>query len=209
MGSKPRLVGKVLGVAHKMLEDITTVFEENDIKYIVESGTLLGIVRENRLLPWDYDIDISITEDYEQKVLALKWKFFMMGYRFKPKYYKVDAGPFKKGTLRIIKVSRRKFLFFPKHRICDIFIKRTIENEEENYCWTENLTPAILKYSPKRFYDEVTQIEFNGKRYLVPKDSIGYLEHHYGKDWRVPNKEWDYRYDDNCKQEILKNIRKK
>ncbi|PIE81085.1 MAG: lipopolysaccharide cholinephosphotransferase, partial [Candidatus Delongbacteria bacterium] len=67
MAGKHRLVGKVLEVAKKMLVDSTNILEENNIKYILEAGTLLGIVRENRLLPWDNDIDITVTEEYEKQ----------------------------------------------------------------------------------------------------------------------------------------------
>ncbi|PIE78970.1 MAG: hypothetical protein CSA15_05075, partial [Candidatus Delongbacteria bacterium] len=203
------LVGKVLEVAKKMLVDSTNILEENNIKYILEAGTLLGIVRENRLLPWDNDIDITVTEEYEKQVLALKWKFFWKGYRFRPKYYKIDVGPFKKGTLRIIKISTRKFFFFGGYRICDIFVKRTIESDRDNYYWSVGINKAILKSCPKRYYDEVKNMEFEGKSYLVPKDEIGYLEYHYGKDWQTPVKTWNFRTDDNCKQVEIGSIKKR
>ncbi len=209
MAGKHKLVGEVLEVAQKMLVDTTKILEENNIKYVLEAGTLLGVVRENRLLPWDNDIDITVTEEYEKKVLALKWKFFLKGYRFRPKYYQIDAGPFKKGTLRIIKISTRKFFFFGKYKICDIFVKRTIETDHDNYYWSVGIKNAVLKSCPKKYYDEVKEMEFNGKKYLVPKDEIGYLEYHYGKDWRIPVKKWDFKTDDNCKQVKLGSIKKK
>ena len=34
--------------------------ETASIPYWLEGGTLLGIIRENRLLPWDNDMDISM-----------------------------------------------------------------------------------------------------------------------------------------------------
>lgn len=43
-----------------MLKDVTNLLEENGIEYWLEGGTLFDVIRENRLLPWDNDMDISI-----------------------------------------------------------------------------------------------------------------------------------------------------
>ncbi len=42
------------------LRYIIEIFDSAGIKWWIDHGTLLGIVREARLLPWDDDIDISI-----------------------------------------------------------------------------------------------------------------------------------------------------
>ncbi len=206
MASKHKLVGKVLDIAHKMLEDVATIFEENGVEYMLDAGTLLGIVRENRLLPWDSDLDINVSPKHIKKIIDLKWKFFLKGYRYRPKYYKVDAGPFKKGELRLIKISTRKFFFFAGHKICDIFVKRPIESDSDNYYWSVHLTPAILKSIPKKYFEGAKKITFRGREYSIPKDEIGYLEAHYGKNWRTPVKEWDFKYDDNCTNGELNDI---
>jgi len=36
-----------------MLQSVATIFNNCNIDYWIEGGTLLGIRRENRLLPWD------------------------------------------------------------------------------------------------------------------------------------------------------------
>ncbi len=80
-----------------------------------------------------------------------------------------------------------------------IFVKYPHKNE---YLWTIGVQKAVLKGAPKRFYDEHTEIEYQNRKYTVPKDYEGYLEYHYG-DWRTPVKEWNFRTDDNCVKEIL------
>ena len=166
---------------------------------MLEAGTLLGIVRENRLLPWDNDMDITITSDNLDKLLAVKWKFPFYGYSAKVHYYRRDTGPFKKGLVRMIKVKELKFFLFKGVKLLDIFVKYPIGDE---YQWTVSIKRPVLKGVPKRFYDERTELIYDNRKYSVPKDYEGYLECHYG-DWRTPVKNWDFRTDDQSVREIL------
>lgn len=44
----------------------------HEIPYWVCHGTLLGLVREGRLIPWDHDIDIAVWADFVTKVSAIE-----------------------------------------------------------------------------------------------------------------------------------------
>ena len=188
-------------IAGRMLSKVSRVLEKEKIPYILEAGTLLGIVRENRLLPWDNDVDITITRQFESQLLKSLWKMRLLGLKVQAKYYDRDLKYFKKGELRIIKIKHKNPLkFFKTDVILDIFIKRKIEQE---YFWTVGIKAPVLKSVPEEFYDFHTQIDFKGKKYSVPKDYEGYLENHYGKDWRIPVKEWNYRTSDQSVREYL------
>ena len=50
-----------------ILREICSLLGKNKINYWVCHGTLLGIIRENRLLPWDHDIDIAVWKDEVSK----------------------------------------------------------------------------------------------------------------------------------------------
>jgi lipopolysaccharide cholinephosphotransferase len=199
MAGSIQLTGKYAVIAEKMLQDVAIILEKSKIPYVLEAGTLLGIVREDRLLPWDNDVDITITREHAKKLLAIRWKFWLKGYRTRVRVFEKDTGPFKKGTPRILKIQTRKFLFFRDVSMMDIFIKDLMQDE---YFWTVGVQEPVLKAAPRRFYDEHTAYPFRGKQFSVPKDYIGYLEYHYG-DWKTPRKEWNYRTDDNCVREIL------
>ena len=54
------LEGKNKVIAERMLEKVAKILKKCNIEHWIEGGTLLGIRRENRLLPWDNDIDFSI-----------------------------------------------------------------------------------------------------------------------------------------------------
>ena len=47
----------------KNLKIIIDILQENKIKYWVCHGTLLGIIRDKKLIHWDHDIDIGVIEN--------------------------------------------------------------------------------------------------------------------------------------------------
>ena len=47
------------------------ILEKNDILYWVCHGTLLGLVRDKRLIPWDHDIDIGVWADSVSKASVI------------------------------------------------------------------------------------------------------------------------------------------
>ncbi len=46
------------------------LFERNDIFYWICHGTLLGLIRDKDLIPWDHDVDIAVwySEDTKKKI---------------------------------------------------------------------------------------------------------------------------------------------
>lgn len=49
---------------------------------------------------------------------------------------------------------------------------------------------------PKRFYDNLENIEFYGMTFNAPSPVKRYLEFKFGKDWRRPNPDWVTEDDD-------------
>lgn len=184
------LEGKNMLVAERMLENIAKIFNSCNIEYWIEGGTLLGIRRENRLLPWDNDIDFSVkstqTEKLEIFIVALK----KAGYRVKTRHFDVTNDFFKVGTLRMIKIREKRFFGLLKGKVCaDIFIKYPIE--DKHYWEIANKT----KFVPTKFYEKFATLSFKGFDYSTPEFTDEYLTYRYG-NWQTPVKDWNTATDD-------------
>ncbi len=194
MSGKTRLEGKNIEIALKLLHTVTSELEKSGVNYWLEGGTLLGVIRENRLLPWDNDMDISMYITDRWKLLRIAIKLFFKGYRISTRFYNRNMEPFKKGELRMIKVRNYEKFLKKGEVMLDIFLKRKVDNE---YFWTVGIKSPVLKSSPAKYYDELSKIKFDRKDYLIPKDYEDYLTYRYG-DWKIPVKVWNFKKDDNA-----------
>lgn len=55
---------------------------------------------------------------------------------------------------------------------------------------------------PSHFFKNLSTLEFYGMTFQVPKKTEEYLEYRYGKDWRIPKRNYVYHKDDHS---IVKN----
>lgn len=184
------LEGKNLIEAEKLLVAVSTIFEQHKIAYWLEGGTLLGIRRENRLLPWDDDIDISLHASELSKLSALIKDLKVKGFRVRERRFSVTSNEFNKGDLRMIKIRNRRFFGLLKGNVCfDVFVKYT--HNDKTYWEIDNK----IKYVPTHFYKSFKTVNFQNKTYTIPEDTDGYLTYRYG-DWQTPVKEWNTSIDD-------------
>lgn len=184
------LEGKNKVIAERMLEKVAGIFNICNIKYWLEGGTLLGIRRENRLLPWDNDIDVSININQSSKFKKLYSELKKSNLRVKTRYFETNSEPFKKGDIRMIKIREKQFFGLIKGTVClDVFIK--YPHNKNSFWEIGNKKKSV----PSKFYETFGTINFNNFEYSIPKLTDNYLTYRYG-DWKTPVKDWNTFKDD-------------
>ena len=194
---KPQLSKKNLQRAKKILFDVVDLLEGQNIGYHLEGGTLLGMVRDNGILPWDWDIDLSILAEDTDKFLKVYYMLKSKGYKITNRRLKKTAPPFKKGSYRVFKVKPFLLSFLKEclplfkriYVIADVFVKY---RDGSHVYWVAK--EKIMRVD-KRYYESCETIECYGRAFRVPNHYREYLTEKYG-DWSKPVKVWDCSRDE-------------
>lgn len=124
----------------KILVEFDRICKKHNIKYFLESGTLLGAVRHKGFIPWDDDVDIALLrDDYERLIKVLQEdlsdQYFLQMYQTDNKF------PFGFARILVKKYgipSKNKF----KTGLClDIF---PIDNAHDNM-FIHNINIFMIK----------------------------------------------------------------
>ena len=184
------LEGKNRVIAERMLRDVASILNDCAIQYWLEGGTLLGIRRENRLLPWDNDIDLSVMVDQASGFDTLFRALERAGYRVRTRRFDKADSPFNTNDIRLIKIREKRFFGLSKGAVClEIFVK--YPQDGASY-WE---IAGKIKQVPSRFYQSFKTIRFNDYDFSIPELTDEYLSYRYG-DWQTPVKDWDTTRDD-------------
>lgn len=62
------------------LKLIKKILDDNEVEFWLESGALLGAIRERAFIKWDYDIDLGTWDTYMPKMKKLNKEFCKHGY---------------------------------------------------------------------------------------------------------------------------------
>lgn len=163
--------------------DMVDLLNELDTPYHLEGGTLLGIVRDGRLLPWDKDTDISINLEHKDKYLEAIDAIRAKGWRVTERLFKQDTPFAEAGQPRVAKVSDF-WLWTMKgpHRM-DIFLKYP---QGDYMCWE---AAGRWMRVDRSFYDGYDEVEWEGRTLRAPRNHRQYLTEKYG-DWSKVVKNW-------------------
>ena len=201
------------------------ILESNKILYWLCHGTLLGIIRDKKLIPWDDDIDIAVFKsdvDFEK----IKKFFEIRGFintnvnisgsiHFRKKggrnvdinfYHKID-----KDKHGVIWKLPKKYIFF---RILHVVVNDT-EYLGKNITFIKilkkikpffriiiflldifKLTYVNKGYTvPSNLLKQFIYIKNDGMKLRVPKESIAICRYTYGESWNQQVKNFDWEAD--------------
>ena len=87
----PCTIKEIQRVMLNIMIEIDSLCRRHDIDYWLSDGTLLGAIRHEGFIPWDDDMDISMTYDSYIKFIAVateefKDKFFIQNYKTDKNY---------------------------------------------------------------------------------------------------------------------------
>lgn len=153
-------------VAAKFIHILKQIFDENNIKFFLSCGTLLGAYRDNDFIGHDFDLDLGIFEDDKQAFLNLIPILDSKGIKLCNEWRGVFYTLIYKGIT------------------CDFNI------------FYKALFPYSLYYIgvgefhfvPRKYIKELKTYKFLGENFWIPTDPEGYLSYLYGKNWRIPQK---------------------
>lgn len=155
------------GKGEQALHDLKALLQDARTPFFLISGTLLGYLRESRMLPGDKDIDIGVfQEDYDQKALE---KAFRRSPVFVVK--RLD----NTSRLRVAHINGVWIDVFPHYREGDLI-------------WHDG---TCTRWSNTPF--EIGTMTIDGEEYRIPSPPERYLDENYG-DWRTPDAMFDVRY---------------
>lgn len=174
---------------------ICDILDQLNINYFLQTGVLLGAIREKNFVKWDWGVDISVFSN--------------------ELFHKIDplTEMLRNAGFKILSINKKK-------DDLKIFFKGKFPLEVTGYTvfgWNYSKTKDIYwrtDYSvPSKFLNNFSTVELFGRKFKCPYMPEEYLTYAYG-DWKKPIRTSDknlYNADNyyNKKNHFLRNLKKK
>ncbi len=159
---------EVLIKASKILDDIK-------VFHWLEFGTLLGVVRDGKLIKHDSDLDLGVfIQDYSP---SIRVAFEKAGFEYKHGFTVSDQSAREQTfTLQNVSVDLFYFTKDDSSMHCHIFGLQPDKTRKIRQINTCNSGFKLVK--------------FEGKEFNIPQDEIQRLVDTYGDDYKIPLKGW-------------------
>ena len=144
---------------------LKNILDKNDIKFWLLYGTLLGAVREQDFITHDTDTDLGMFFSDITKLIEIKPHLENEGFQLIRTKYPDDL-----------------ITFMRNDEYIDLGLFRPTSNLFAKF-WVYQKNKE--KYSYFKKFDEINLFDTT---FLAPYNHLKFLEEHYGKNWRVPIK---------------------
>lgn len=174
-------------IALDILRCCCEVLSEIQVPHYLDAGTLLGMYRDQKLIPWDDDLDLSVssqnTDAIKNAMPTLITKLNDLSrqlWEFQVHTATRAYGNVPKGAIRSFKVVCMSAENLPS---IDFFVKY-VGNGNSDHCLASRGISIPSAYSKS-----IISYLCGEDEWPIPVDAKAYLTRHYG-DWRTPNKDW-------------------
>ncbi len=179
-----------------LLKGVSATVKKAGLQAWIEGGTLLGAIRDKRLIPWDHDIDMGIIFS-DNEAISYLVKALRREYSVKICFFNNSpSGIWNLGKYRLLKIYPKRHLFFREKICCDLFIyypakdEKTGEKIYRYVVWDQNAAHKA------KHFDKLDSIDFYGVPVITPAYPEEFLATKYGENWRIPQKTWNVALDD-------------
>ncbi len=163
----------------KILKEIDRICRKYGIKYVLDSGTLIGAVRHGGFIPWDDDADVAFTRENYEKFIKVVRKELPKGMKLLEPYELRGGKAFYDFTPRILYLNSKthdddELMTYYDGRLNHLWVDLFIMDEQpENKAaagWTKFLHTVIYGLAMGHRY----KIEYS-KYGLIGKLGVGIL----------------------------------
>tara|TARA_B100001063_G_C16679072_1_gene510734 strand:+ start:245 stop:877 length:633 start_codon:yes stop_codon:yes gene_type:complete len=156
-----------LSVRKKEFLKICDILDKTKINYFLQSGILLGAIRDKDLIKWDWDIEISVfSEEFLPNIDSI-------------------VKLLEENEFKITNINKNE-----KESKID-FIGEYPENVTGYTIWSWNYSKIKDVYwrrelsLPAKYLKNFSKIDFLGRKFNCPNNPEEYLSFAYG-NWRIP-----------------------
>jgi len=182
--------GKSKKHAVELLEKTIKILKEFEIDYFAISGTLLGIVRHNDIIPWDDDIDLLVDGEIKNKIYDIYNKycdelhFIKNGNMLKICYIDKDFPIINNKKIKDLSIGEIKRYNYP---FVDLFV---MEKKDEHLYFFEKM------WDIQNFYP-VKEVVFLDMKINIPCNPEFFLNNNYGLSWNkiLISNYWCHKYE--------------
>lgn len=168
----------------KVIRCVQEIMEKTGFKFFFDMGTLLGIVREGRLLKHDMDIDVGVYVGTEEEKLKIREMLLETGAKEQYRFSIDEVGIIEQSFVyKNIKFDINYYLA-GESDVCYLMY-----NDPDKQLEAGQMSVVKL-HCPH--IEKINKILFQGIEINAPEDPEGYLAVRYGENWRIPDKKYIY-----------------
>jgi len=166
----------------EIVEIVNRLMEENEIRYFLDFGGMLGWIREKRFLPWDPDLDFSVLIDSPDTIERVRSALRAAGFKWRNEYLD-ERGRCAEDGYEMHGIAIDFFYYYRGKNSWRVSVFSITENGVD--CDVRNAIQ--LSYVEPKGLREYT---VGGVDVMMPVDAEAALSERYGVGWRQPAKKW-------------------